>query len=63
MLCGFARLDDLRFQINETGYRNIVLSPRDVVHGALSFLSSRDEASQGRQRGCTIDVREVHAAG
>jgi hypothetical protein len=51
LFCGLARLDDFKFQINTTGYGNIVPSPGDVVYGALYFLSPRDEAGLDESEG------------
>lgn len=48
---GLARLDDYKWQVNETGYANIIPSEGDVVYGALAFLSSRDEAALDQSEG------------
>lgn len=53
LFCGLALLKNFRWQINETGYANIVSSddPSDVVYGSLSFLSPRDEAGLDESEG------------
>ena len=51
LFIGLARLDDYRWQINGTGYANIVPSPGDVVYGSLSFLSNRDETALDESEG------------
>lgn len=40
-----------RWQINSTGYANIVPSPGDVVYGSLCFLSNRDETALDESEG------------
>lgn len=51
LFIGLARLDDYRWQINSTGYANIVPSPGDVVYGSLCFLSNRDETALDESEG------------
>ena len=51
LFIGLARLDDYRWQINNTGYANIVPSPGDVVYGTLCFLSNRDETALDESEG------------
>lgn len=51
LFIGLARLDDYRWQINNTGYANIVPSPGDVVYGCLCFLSNRDETALDESEG------------
>jgi len=51
LFVGLARLDDYRWQINSTGYANIVPSPGHVVYGSLCFLSNRDETALDESEG------------
>ena len=51
LFVGLARLDGWRWNINSTGYANIVSSPKDHVYGALFFLSPRDEAGLDESEG------------
>lgn len=51
LFVGLARLDDYKWQINETGYANVKPSPGDYVYGALFFLSPRDEAGLDESEG------------
>lgn len=48
---GLARLDNYKWQINETGYANIIPSEGDIVYGSLAFLSDRDEAALDQSEG------------
>lgn len=43
LFCGLAKLDNWKFNINSTGFANIVPSEGDVVYGALYFISAQDE--------------------
>ena len=51
LFIGLARLDDYRWQINSTGYANIVPSSGDFVYGSLCFLSNRDETALDESEG------------
>ncbi len=51
LFIGLARLSDYRWQINSTGYANIIPSPGDVVYGCLCFLSNRDETALDESEG------------
>jgi gamma-glutamylcyclotransferase len=60
LFCGLARLSGWKWHINETGYANVIPSPKsenedegkeDVVYGSLYFLSPRDEAGLDESEG------------
>ena len=45
LFCGLAKLDGWKFNINSTGFANIMQSEGDHVYGALYFISAADEAA------------------
>ncbi|KAK3673219.1 hypothetical protein LTR78_006764 [Recurvomyces mirabilis] len=70
IFCGLARLEDYRWQINDTQYGNIMPSQGDHVYGSLFFLSPRDEAGLDESEGVpwmyekhTLQVERIDAEG
>ena len=70
LFCGLGVLKGWKFNINSTGYGNIVESAEDEVYGSLSFLSPRDEAGLDESEGVPwayekkwVEVERINADG
>ncbi|EME45918.1 hypothetical protein DOTSEDRAFT_168118 [Dothistroma septosporum NZE10] len=70
LFCGLAVLKGWKWNINSTGYGNIVPSGSDEVWGSLSFLSPRDEAGLDESEGVPwayekkwVEVERMNADG
>ena len=59
LFCGLAKLQNWRWNVNSTGYANVVPSPEgDAVYGALYFISAHDEAALDDMEGAPVNYQK-----